>query len=163
MGAASIPLGDNMSLQRTAARNIDLRETNLARVFASKQTLNTVSPVMALHGNNPSRAKSIRKGSHKHQQLVKAARWITACLIVAAGGPRRTAPTAPTEGVKLDEYHRRTHARGTSLHAPNLGSGERLIQFAVSPPKKKPGKSHTAKLSTHQRIVLKARQQEKHS
>lgn len=144
-----------MSLQKTLRRNIDLRETNLARVFASKQKLNTVSPVMALHGNNPSRFKAVKRASHKREQLVKLARVVVACLITAAGGGdvARPVPVDNSPGVRLDQYHRNIHARGTSITAPREG---------YVAPARKPGKPHTGRKTLHQRIVssAKARQQE---
>lgn len=115
-----------MSMQRRIVREMKLYESRLDYLVRNKsKTPHTAQPRMAVAGNNPSRNKAARKRQHDHEQLVKLARVVVACLITAAGGGDVARPVATNSSkvLRLDEYHQRIYARGTVISLPGFVKG----------------------------------------
>lgn len=116
-----------MSQQRRIVREMKQYEERLSFLVSKKSNMpHTEKPRMAVAGNNPSSNKRARARQHQHEQLVKLARVVVACLITAAGGGHKAEPVAVDRSavLKLDAYHSRIYARGTVISLPGFIKGK---------------------------------------
>lgn len=145
-----------MSIARTLHRQIRRSQDRMISILGGKSMPTTKRGRVALAGNNKSIGNQVKKLQTRSRKAQTMARALTACLIRAVGGEAE----AVLQIKQLDAYKARIHMVGTTISIPTSERddgadwiGREHYYVNAEAAARKPGKSHFARESLHQRVA----------